>query len=106
MYHHHHHHHASRHSFFEVSSSFYTNNPLLYVSHYSEIIVSTGYDAKQHPGMLNQTLSARRELVELLDSEPLFDYLLQNGAVKPSVIEDIKEEKSQVQVRKFINLQK
>lgn len=47
--------------------------------------------------MLNQNLSARRELVELLDTEPLFDYLLQNGAVKPSVVDDIKEEKSQVQ---------
>jgi len=41
MFRHHHRHHqfAGNH---ELCSAFYTNNPLLYVSHYSEIIVAAG----------------------------------------------------------------
>ena len=51
-------------------------------------------------GMLGQTLSARRELVEQLESsDPLFDYLVQNGALEPPVVEEIKNEKSAAKVR-------
>lgn len=102
MYHHLHHRHSHSwgHNLFEVCSSFYTNNPLLYVSHYSEIIVSTGYDVPQRgpPGMLRQSLSSRRELVEQLDAEPLFGYLLQNGVVDAGTIADIQHEKTSAKV--------
>ena len=89
-----------RHSVCEVHShSFYTNNPLLYISHYSEIIVTSGYNVAPPSGMLGQTLSARRELVEQLESsEPLFDYLVQNGALEPPTVEEIKNEKSAAKV--------
>ena len=96
-----------RHSVCEVHShSFYTNNPLLYISHYSEIIVTSGYNVAAPPAgpggsMLGggTTLSARRELVEQLESsDPLFDYLVQNGALEPPTVEQIKSEKSAAKV--------
>ncbi len=87
-----------KHSVCEVRSSFYTNNPLLYISHYSEIIVTSGYDATQPAGMLSHQLSSRRELVEQLDSEPLFDYLVQNGALEGPTVDEIKNEKSAAKV--------
>ena len=89
-----------KHSVCEVRSSFYTNNPLLYISHYSEIIVSSGYDVTTSAGMASPTshLSARRELVEQLDSEPLFDYLIQNGVLDQAIIDEIRNEKSAAKV--------
>ncbi len=87
-----------KHSVCEVHSSFYTNNPLLYISHYSEIIVTSGYNVAPPCGMLGQTLSARRELVEQLESEPLFDYLVQNGALESPTVEEIRNEKSAAKV--------
>ena len=89
----------SSHSILEVRSSFYTNNPLLYFSHYSEIIVSSGYDVNDGgrpmaTGMASQTLTSRRELVEQLDPEPLFDYLIQNGVLSDDAVEQIQQEKS------------
>jgi len=49
-------------------------------------------------GMLSQQLSSRRELVEQLDSEPLFDYLMQNGVLERPLVEELKSEKSAVKV--------
>ena len=40
------------------------------------------------------SLSARRELVELLDSEPLLGYLVQNSVVSQSLADQIKSGKS------------
>ena len=44
-------------------------------------------------------LSKRRELVELLDSEPVFAYLLQNGVLEPEHVDDIKKEASPAKVK-------
>jgi len=84
----------------EVRSSFYTNNPLLYISHYSEIIVSSsGYDVSGGmPSLPPSSLSARRELVEQLDSEPVFEYLIQNGALDQRRVDEIRAEKSAAKV--------
>lgn len=91
--------HSQHHSSLEVQSTFYTNNPLLYVSHFSEIIVTSGYDVQQQAGsMCPRRLSGRRELVEQLDSEPLFDYLVQNGVLERPLVNDIKNEKSPAKV--------
>ena len=43
-------------------------------------------------------LSRRRELVELLDSEPVFAYLLQNGVLDQQHVDDIKKEASPAKV--------
>ncbi len=46
-------------------------------------------------------LSGRRELVEQLESsDPLLDYLVQNGALEPPTVEQIKSEKSAAKVRR------
>ena len=82
------------------------------MSHYSEIVVSSaGYDVWQQPPgtdvphtkMLQhphqpQQLSSRRELVELLDSEPLFDYLVRNGVLEKERAEAIQCESSPVKI--------
>ena len=102
-------------SVFELlHSSFFTNNPLLYVSHYSEILCVSasppsqegcGYDMQQDytfvpgsglPG--NCALTSRRELVERLECEPLFDYLIQNGVIESSLAENLKKEPSAAKV--------
>ena len=62
----------------------------------------SGYDVSSQTGMLSQQLSSRRELVEQLDSEPLFDYLVQNGALEPPTVDQIKNEKSAAKVLKNI----
>ena len=90
---------------YDVQSSFYTNNPLLYLSHLSDVLVHTGCNAppssssSKHsdPAMFNTQLSTRRELVEQLDSEPLFDYLVQNGVLDETGVDDIRNEKSEAQ---------
>ncbi len=48
--------------------------------------------------MLSQQLSSRRELVEQLDSEPLFDYLVQNGVLERPTVDEIKNEKSAAKI--------
>ena len=102
--------HMFKHSVCEVCSSFYTSNPLMYISRYSEIIVTSGYDlgtgtTATPPGMFGKAqLSSRRELVEQLDSEPLFDYLVQNGALELPMVEELRNEKSSAKVRLSIIL--
>lgn len=60
---------------------------------------SRGYDVQTPAGTTNPSmLSSRRELVEQLDSEPLFDYLIQNGVLEPFVVDQIKNEKSAAKV--------
>ena len=48
-----------------------------------------------------EQLSGRRELVEQLDSEPLFDYLLQNGALEEPLVDELRGEKSAAKVGRF-----
>ena len=108
-YQHHHHKHTTQlgtnqphqqHDVFEVCSSFYTNNPLLYVSHYSEIIVTSGYDVSgvKPQGMLPQGLSSHRELVEQLDPELIYDYLRQNGVLEDHEVAEVRQERSPAKV--------
>ena len=110
-----------------LHSSFFTNNPLLYVSHYSEFVCvaasngtatgptmgSTGgvdcsaedlagsaVDLADYAGLSipchgsNCSLTSRRELVERLESEPIFDYLVQNGVMECSEADLLRDEPS------------
>ena len=104
-----------------LHSSFFTNNPLLYVSHYSEFVCvsASSYGPGRVPGMggeedlmgsggdlpvfsglaipcygSNCSLTSRRELVERLESEPIFDYLVQNGVMECTEADKLRGEPS------------
>ena len=60
-----------------------------------------GYDTHPPRGgssLPADPLSARRELVEQLDSEPVFGYLEQNGVLEAEEVEEIKKESSPAKV--------
>ncbi|XP_023931977.1 uncharacterized protein LOC106162832 isoform X1 [Lingula anatina] len=62
------------------------------------ITVTAGNDDNSNIEMLMKQLTSQRELVEKLDSEPLFEYLVQNGVLEKGVVDEIKKEKSAAKV--------